>query len=325
MKKRSMFFVTIVLTLTLFVSGCERPERKQELQPLEKRLSIVCTVFAVSDWVTQVIGDTTGRFEVTLLAGGGDTHSYQPSAEEITKIHTADLVVFVGGESDKWVEEIVEKESINNLKLFDVLADDLKNTEYVGGISDEKKEENNHTEHEYDEHIWLSLKLAKKSVAAICEEICKIDSVNEEAYRANTADYQQDLSVLNMDYEITLGRVKDATVIFADRFPFGYMMDEYGIKCYSAFSGCNSDTEASFEVVAALAKKVDELNKKSIIVLETSDKKLAKTVIENTKSKDADILVMDSFQSISGRNLDGKVDYLTSMSINLMVLEKAIK
>ncbi len=324
MKKKLMFFVTIILILAVFVSGCQGIERKQELQPLEKRLSIVCTVFAVSDWVTQVIGNTTGRFEVTLLAGGGDVHGYQPSAKEIAKIHTADLVIYVGGEADKWVEEIVKRESINSLRLFDVLKDDLKNTEHIGGISEERKEKS-HTENEYDEHIWLSFKHAKKAVAAINEEICKIDSANQKTYRLNTEGYQKDLSVLNMDYELTLGRKKDAVVIFADRFPFGYMMEEYGIKCYSAFSGCSSDTEASFEVVAALAKKVDELGKKNIVVLETSDKELANTVIENTESKDANILVMDSFQSIAGRNLESKVDYITSMSINLLVLEQAIK
>ncbi len=324
MKKKLIFFVAIILVLAVFVSGCEKVEKEPELQPLEKRLSIVCTVFAVSDWVVNVIGDTIGRFEVTLLAGGGDVHGYQPSAEEIAKIHTADLVVYVGGESDKWVEEIVKRESINSLRLFDVLKGDLKNTEHVGGISEERKEKS-HTENEYDEHIWLSFKLAKKSVAAISEEICKIDSPNEETYRTNTAAYQQDLSVLNMDYELTLGRKKDPTIIFADRFPFGYMMEEYGIKCYSAFSGCSSDTEASFDAVAALAKKMDELGKKNIVVLETSDKELANTVIQNTKSKDANILVMDSFQSIAGRNLEGKVDYITSMSINLLVLEQAVK
>lgn len=324
MKRKLMFFVTLILVLAVFVSGCQGIEKKQELEPLEKRLSIVCTVFAVSDWVANVIGDTTGRFEVTLIAGGGDVHGYQPSAEEIARIHTADLVVYVGGESDKWIEEIVKRESINSLRLFDVLKNDLKNTEHVGGISEER-EENGHGEHKYDEHIWLSFKLAKKSVNAICEEICKIDSANEEAYRANTEDYQQDLSVLNMDYELTLGRKKDATIIFADRFPFGYMMEEYGVKCYSAFSGCSSDTEASFDVVAALAKKVDELDKKNIVVLENSDKKLANAVIQNTESKDANILVMDSFQSIAGRNLEGEIDYITSMSINLLVLEQAIK
>ena len=324
MKRKLMFFVTIILVLSVFVSGCQRFEKKKELEPLEKRLSIVCTVFAVSDWVANVIGDTTGRFEVTLLAGGGDVHGYQPSAEEIAKIHTADLVVYVGGESDKWVEEIVKRESINSLRLFDVLKDDLKNTEHVGGISEDRNE-NSYDKNRYDEHIWLSFKLAKKAVAAIGEEICKIDSANQETYKANIEAYQQSLSVLNMDYELTLGRKKDATIIFADRFPFGYMMEEYGIKCYSAFSGCSSDTEASFDVVAALAKKVDELDKKNIVVLETSDKKLADTVIENTNSKDAKILIMDSFQSIAGRNLEGEIDYITSMSINLLVLEQAIK
>ncbi len=324
MKKKLMFFVTIILILTMLVSGCEKREEKPKIQPLEKRLSIVCTVFAVSDWAASVIGDVTGRFEIFLLAGGGELHGYQPSAEEIAKIHTADLVIYVGGESDKWVEEIVKRESINSLRLFDVLKDDLKNTEHVGGISEER-DENGHGGHKYDEHIWLSFKLAKKSVTAICEEICKIDSANEEAYRANTAAYQQDLSVLNMDYELTLGRKKDATIIVADRFPFGYLMEEYGVKCYSAFSGCSSDTEASFDVVATLAKKVDELDKRNIVVLETSDKELANAVIQNTESKDANILVMDSFQSIAGRNLKGEVDYITSMSINLLVLEQAIK
>lgn len=324
MKRKFMIFVAIILILSVFVSGCQETEKKQKLEPLEKRLSIVCTVFAVSDWVANVIGDTTGRFEVTLLAGGGDVHGYQPSAEEIAKIHTADLVVYVGGESDKWVEEIVKRESINSLRLFDVLKDDLKNTEHVGGISEER-DENSHDDHKYDEHIWLSFKLAKKAVAAISEEICRIDSPNQERYKANTEAYQQDLSVLNMDYELTLGRKKDATIIFADRFPFGYMMEEYGIKCYSAFSGCSSDTEASFDVVAALAKKVDELHKRNIVVLETSDKELANTVIENTAAKDANILVMDSFQSIGGRNLEDNIGYITSMSINLLVLEQAIK
>ena len=142
--------------------------------------------------------------------------------------------------------------------------------------------------------------------------------------KSKTQVYVSSLKKLDEEYENTVKNAKNKTLLFGDRFPFRYLTDDYSIDYYAAFVGCSAETEASFETVSFLAKKIDELNLKYIITLEGSDKKLAKTIIENTKSKNQKIITMNSMQSIALKDIDSSTTYLGIMQNNLDVLKQAL-
>jgi len=177
---------------------------------------------------------------------------------------------------------------------------------------------------EYDEHVWLSLKNAIVITNALSENIQKLDAANAAVYKTNTAAYVKQLSDLDKEYEKVVASASVKTLLFGDRFPFRYLTDDYGIKYYAAFVGCSAETEASFETIAFLAKKVDELGLKAVLTIEKSNKKIAKTIIANTKSKNQTVLEMDSLQSISDSDIKGGRNYLSAMKNNLIVLKKAL-
>lgn len=178
---------------------------------------------------------------------------------------------------------------------------------------------------EYDEHVWLSLKNAVVLVNHLSEKIQKLDSANANVYKSNAASYVKQISDLDREYEKAVASSSKKTVLFGDRFPFRYLVDDYGLSYYAAFVGCSAETEASFETIAFLAKKVDELGLKSILTIEKSDKKIARTISSNSKSKNHDILEMDSLQSITDKDIKSGRNYLSAMKANLEVLKKALR
>ena len=276
-----------------------------------------------------ILGDNPANAEVTyLLNNGTDLHSFQPTANDIMKISSCDLFVYVGGESDEWVEDVL-KEAVNKdmvtINLLDVLGDKVVEEELVEGMQGEEEEEDaGEEEIEYDEHVWLSLKNAKILVQSISDEIQKIDPANAEAYKANTTAYIGKLDQLDKDYQDVVNNASIKTVLFGDRFPFRYLIDDYGLEYYAAFVGCSAESEASFETVTFLSKKVDELSLPVILTIEGNDKKIAETIISNTQSKDQTVLTMDSMQSTTSKDVANGVTYIQVMSGNLEVLKKAL-
>lgn len=293
------------------------------------KYSVVCTTFPQYDWVKNVIGDSTDKFEVTyLMDNGTDLHSFQPSAEDIMKIGEADLFIYVGGESDEWVEDALKNAVNSNIKSINMLesvGDSAKEEEVVEGMQAEEEEEEESGETEYDEHVWLSLKNAQALVTDISDALEIIDPADSKALAANADAYIAKLSELDVKYAEAVEASDVDTVLFGDRFPFRYLVDDYGIKYYAAFVGCSAESEASFETVSFLAKKVDELSLPVILTIENSDAKIANTIRENTKSKDQEILVMDSLQSVSAEDIENGKTYLGTMADNLEVLKKALK
>lgn len=190
----------------------------------------------------------------------------------------------------------------------------------------EAEEGHHHHDHvEYDEHVWLSLKHAASITNYLSEKIQSMDSSNAASYKANTASYVKELSSLDSEIEKAVAAASKKTVIFGDRFPFRYFTDDYGLKYYAAFTGCSAESEASFETIVFLAKKVDELGINAIFTIEKSDRKIAKTVVKNTKNKKQEILEMDSLQSITQKEIDSGRNYLSAMKKNLEVLKKALR
>ena len=262
-----------------------------------------------------------------LLDNGVDLHSYQPTADDIMKISDCDLFIYVGGESDAWVEDAL-KEAVNKdmkvINLLDVLGSSVKEEEVVEGM-EEEEEDGAEEEPEYDEHVWLSLRNAKVLCKAIADDLAEIDTENADAYKDNEKAYADKLDELDKKYQETVDAASQKTVLFGDRFPFRYMVDDYGLSYYAAFVGCSAETEASFETITFLAGKTDELGLKNIMTIEKSDQKIAKTIIENTKEKNQGILTLDSMQSTTSDDVKKGATYFSIMESNLNVLQEALQ
>jgi zinc transport system substrate-binding protein len=319
----------------------------------DDKIEIVTTIFPEYDWVKAVLGDNPANAEVTMLLDNGvDLHSYQPTADDIIKISTCDMFVYVGGESDEWVEDVLasaENKDMKVINLMDILSDLVKEEEVVEGMEsehhhddededehedadhdEEEHEDADHDEHEeeeveYDEHLWLSLKNAVVLMYYLEDAISTIDTANADVYKKNTEDYIAQLEDLDKQYEEVVLASSVNTILFGDRFPFRYFADDYKLKYYAAFTGCSAESEASFETITFLASKVDELSLKTVLTIEGDNHKIAETIVENTKTKDQKILTMDSMQSVTSSDVEAGKTYLSIMQDNLEVLEEALK
>ena len=297
-----------------------------------KKLSIVTTIFPAYDWVKQVVGDNKNVEISFLIDKGVDLHSYQASAADIAKITDSDLFVYVGGESDDWAEDIIkENPNLKYINMVDSIGEAALAEELVEGMQDEEEHDNESEEHaneegehedgEEDEHVWLSIKNAETIVSAIEAKLAEIDPDNKAEYEKNANDYLAKLDELDKEYKDTLSSIQNKTIIVGDRFPFRYLVNEYGIKYYAAFTGCDAGSEASFETVKFLANKMDELNMSDIFIIDGSKGDLAKTIVENTKDKNAKVLVLDSMQSTKSSD---NANYLDIMKKNLEVLKEVL-
>lgn len=292
------------------------------------KTKIVTTIFPEYDWAREIIGDTKGAELALLLGNGVDLHSYQPSIQDIAKISTADIFIYVGGESDGWVKDALKNAKNKNMKvinLLETLGDKVKAEEVKEGMQAEEEEEADEEEEEYDEHVWLSLRNAKIFSAEIAAALCEKDSANAASYKANLAAYTARLDALDAKYAAAVKTGGKNTILFGDRFPFRYLVDDYGLDYFAAFVGCSAETEASFETVIFLAKKVDELGLNTVLKIESGDGKIARTIIQNTKKKNARVLTLDSIQSTTAKQAKAGTTYYKIMEENLAVLTEALK
>ena len=327
MKKWISVLLSLLMTAGLF-SGCGSQANSTN-HASNERISIVTTIFPVYDWTRAILGDNADHAELTMLLDNGvDLHSYQPTADDIVKISACDLFIYVGGESDDWVNDVLQ-EAVNQdmvvINLLDVLGDAVKEEEVVEGMEAEDEEEQEEEEVEYDEHVWLSINKAAVLCKYISDRLGEIDPESSETYSANAASYTEQLNALNDAYQAAVDDAAVKTVLFGDRFPFRYLVDDYGLTYYAAFVGCSAETEASFETIVFLAEKVDELGLNAILQIETADGSIANTIRENTASKDQTILTLDSMQSTTAADVEGGVTYLSVMEQNLDVLREALK
>lgn len=327
------------LLLALFVlvgalAGCG----KQNDTNKTDKLSIVTTIFPEYDWVREILGDKADNAEITMLLDNGvDLHSYQPTADDIVKISDCDLFIYVGGESDGWVEDALRNAANRNMKvinLLEVLGDSVKTEEIVEGMQEEHEHEDAHAhddaeEHEHeeeaDEHVWLSLKNAKMLVRVISKALQELDPDNKDIYAANADAYVKRLSALDADYQAAVDAASNKTILFGDRFPFRYLVDDYGLRYYAAFVGCSAETEAGFETISFLAKRVDEWKLPCVLTIEGAQHKIAETVVRNTTAKNQRVLTMDSMQSTTTQDVKNGTTYLSVMEKNLSVLKEALR
>ena len=321
--KKTVALLLALLTLAAIFTGCGKQTETQ--QP--DKLKIVATIFPEYDWAREILGGTAENAEITLLLDSGvDLHSYQPTVEDLVKISDCELFLYVGGESDDWVESALETTANPNRKiinLLEILGDAVKTEETVEGMQEDEHEDHE-DEPEQDEHVWLSLKNAQILVPAICQALQEADPGNQEAYAANTAAYLQKLSALDAAYRSVADGSTTKTILFGGRFPFRYLADDYGLKYYAAFVGCSAETEASFETVSFLARKVDEEGLPCVLTIEGTQHKIAETIVQNTAEKNQKVLTLDSMQSTTFKDAENGVTYLSIMEKNLAVLKEAL-
>ena len=291
----------------------------------EKKLSVVVTIFPEYDWVREILGENPGDVQLTLLLDNGvDLHSFQPTARDILTISDCDVFIYVGGESDAWVKDALSEAANENMiviDLLDALGDAIKEEEEVEGMEEHEHEH----EAEYDDHVWLSLRNASVLCGEIEKALESIDPANQETYRKNLASYQEKLSQLDEKYAQAVASASGRTLLFGDRFPFRYLVDDYGLNYYAAFSGCSAETEASFDTILFLASKTDELSLPAVLRIEGANHRIAETIVENTAEKNQEVLVLDSMQSATSKDVQNGVTYLSIMEKNLEVLKQALQ
>ena len=288
------------------------------------RLKIVATIFPEYEWVKNIVGDAKDVEVSLLLDKGVDLHSFQPTTQDIVRIADCDVFVYIGGESDRWADDVL-KDAKNRdmlaLNLMEELGAAAKEEEAVEGMEPEKEaQEEEADEIEYDEHIWLSLKNAALLTQRIADRLGEKDEANKAVYQKNAASYIAGLNELDGRYAQTVKEAKQDTLIFADRFPFRYLTDDYGLHYYAAFKGCSAESEASFQTLVFLADKLDSLGLHHLMIIDGSDRKIADAVIETAETKDVEVLTLDSMQSSVGDD----DTYLGIMERNLTVLRDAL-
>ena len=335
MKKVFAAVLSLMLLSAALIPGAALAENKT--------IRVVTTIFPIYDWVREILGDNAENADLTmLLDSGSDLHNYQPTAQDILKIATADLFIYVGGESDGWVDDVLKTATnpdLQAISLVEALGEGIKAEEIVEGMEhehehdheDEDEDHDHDHEHEHeeeeeevDEHVWLSLRNAQVLCQAIAEALQNIDPDNAELYQSDLIAYNAQLIALDKAYEEMVAAAPVKTVLFGDRFPFRYLADDYGLTYYAAFSGCSAESEASFQTILFLAQKVDELDLPAVMTIENPKGRIAETVVAATAKKNHKILSLDSLQSVTAQDVKAGVSYLAVMESNLNVLKEAL-
>ena len=337
MKRIFPLFLALAVAVSL-LAGCGKKNATESGESESDKLRVVATIFPGYDWVHQIMGDRAAAADLTMLLDNGvDLHSYQPTTDDIIKVFDCDLFIYVGGESDGWAENALKTAANKDIKvvsLLEVLGERVKTEEIVEGMQDADHAHAHDHEHEHDhghdheeeadEHVWLSLKNAAVLVGAIADALQELDPDNKGIYAANAAAYIEKLSALDSAYQSAVDGAARKTVLFGDRFPFRYLADDYGLRYYAAFVGCSAESEASFETVSFLAKKVDELGLPCVLTIEGKNHKLAETIVRSTAGKNQKVLTMDSMQSMTSEDVANGTTYLSVMEQNLSVLREAL-
>lgn len=306
-----LLFATVLLAI-LGLSSCKEQN--------DDELHIVVTMFPIYDWVSRILDINPSNVKLSMLMDSGkDVHSYQATVDDIATISSCDMIIYVGGESDAWVEDAIENSRNDDMVVIKLLD--------VVGLcyGDTCEGEDSHHDHSGDdEHIWLSVKYAIRICEYLRDRIIELDEGERDVYSSAAEKYCAELSVLDEEYEAAKASANKEALVFADRFPFIYLLADYGIEYYAAFDGCSSESDASFETVAALAGIVDELDISVVLIIDGSDGKLANTVIANTKNADQSIERLNSMQSVSKGDIESGVTYISIMRSNLESIKRAL-
>lgn len=310
MKKKAAWIMLFVLLAGLIPAACIAQE---------DHLHIVCTTFPQYDWTRRILGDQMQEVELTLLLDSRvDMHSYQPSARDIITISGCDLLIHVGGESDVWVQDVLRVAQKSDRRVISLVDCVYPQEDHVHDHA------HDHEHDEADEHVWLSLRYAQKIVEEIAKTLCALRPQDADTFASNAQMYIAELKALDAQYAEMVGCAERGEILFADRFAFRCLAQDYGLECFAAFSGCSAESEASFETIVSLAQTADRLNLPAMLILEETQPTIAKTVIANTARNDQQILRMNSLQSVTREDVQNGLTYLGAMQENFRILEQAL-
>ena len=322
MKKISKILLVFVVAVFSIVSltGCNKNKDN------ENKLTIVTTNFPSYDFARAVVKDNKDVELKMLLKPGAESHDFEPTPQDIIDIKNSDLFIYTGGESDEWISDIlddIDTDKTKVIKMMDLV--DVKEEEIVEGMEDEEheEEEEHHDEEEveYDEHVWTSPVNAIKIVNALRDEVVSIDNDNKKVYEDSAKEYTDKLEKIDNEFKDIVKNAKRKEIIFGDRFPLRYFVDEYNLKYYAAFPGCSAQTEASAKTISYLVDKVKENKIPVVFHIELSNGKIAEAISKETGAK---VLEFNTAHNISQKDFDAGVTYVDIMEENTKVLKEAL-
>ncbi|MBM6990377.1 MAG: zinc ABC transporter substrate-binding protein [Mobilibacterium timonense] len=325
MKKKIVTILAAALAMAVVLSGCALPGGEADKKATNEKLSIVCTNFPSYDFARQIAGD---KADVTmLLKPGAESHTYEPSPEDIKKIQDCDMFVYVGGDSDEWVEDVLDSMDKSKITVFR-LMDQVKTVEEVTveGMEPEDEEEpaesgEDEDEPEMDEHVWTSPKNAAAIVKNMARAMEKLDGKNKATYEKNAGAYVKKLEKLDEEFREVVKNGRRKEIIVADRFPFRYFCEEYGLKYYAAFPGCSTDTQPSAKTVAFLTDKVKEDKIPVVFHIELSNEEMSKSIAEATGAKSR---LLNAVHNVSDEDFRNGATYVSLMEHNVEALKEAL-
>ena len=318
--KRTLSMLLASLLTAGLLSGCGTAGTQSTADAADK-LSIVTTIFPQYDFTRQIVGD---HAEVTmLLKPGAESHSFDPTPQDIKKIQNADLFIYTGGENDVWVDGILSsmgESQPETLKLLDCVP--TVTEELVEGMEQAHEEDEAHEEEEeVDEHVWTSPQNAMRIVDKIAAVLSEKDAANAADYQANSAAYVEKLRGLDESFRDVVTSGARKTVLFGDRFPFRYLADAYGLKYYAAFSGCSTESEADAATVAFLVDEVKKDQLPVVFTIEFSNGRIADSIADATGAKK---LILHSCHNVSAEEMADGATYLSLMEQNVENLREAL-
>lgn len=319
---RYIRFAIVMLLAMLTLSACKDKNKANESKVDEDKVNVVATIFPEYDFLRQIAGDHINL--TMLLKPGAESHSFEPTPKDIKNVEHASLFVYVGGDSDAWVESILESIDTTDTKLVSLMnCVELVEEEIVEGMTPEAEEDGDEDEEEveYDEHVWTSPKNSIVIVQKLCDTLCEIDSTNEADYRRNTNDYIKKIENLDKEFIEVVDTAKRKEIIVGDRFPFRYLVEEYGLTYYAAFPGCSTDTEANAATIAFLTDKVKNDEIPVVFHIELSNGKICDSICEETGVKSEQL---NAVHNVTKEDFEAGITYLDMMEHNVQVLKEAL-
>ena len=312
MKKIKIIILTIIIILLV---GCTKTEE-------EKKINIIATSFPAYDFARAITKNVEDVNVKMLLKPGAEMHDFEPTPKDIINIEKSDMFIYVGGDSDEWVEKIIKKINPKKTKIIKLMNQvETKVEEEVEGMEEEKEHHDEKHEEEYDEHVWTSPANAIKIIENLEKKIVKLDIKNKEKYENNKQYYINKLNEIDSEIRNIVLNSKRKEIIFGDRFPLRYFTDEYNLTYYAAFKGCSEQTEASAKTIAFLINKVKEDNIPVVFHIELSNQSLAREISKQTKAK---VLEFHSAHNISKQDFKKGITYIDIMNKNIKVLKEAL-
>lgn len=323
--KRLISIMLMVLLFTSILAGCGQTNN---LKPGDTgsndKISVVATTFAPYDFVREIVGD---KADISmLLPPASESHSYEPTPQDIIKIQNCDVFIYVGGESDEWVNEVLDSMDTSKMKIVTLMdCVTVVEEEIIPGMEDEEEEAEEaggEEAPEYDEHVWTSPKNAKLIVQKLSDTLSGVDAANAAVYEQNTAAYLTKLDELDAAFQAVVDGAVRKTIVFGDRFPFRYFVDAYGLEYSAAFPGCSTETEPSAATVKFLIDKINDENIPVIFHIELSNEKMANTISEATGAK---VLLLHACHNVSKADFESGESYLSLMTRNVETLKEALQ